>query len=89
MSSDRVRVTVSNALDEGACTNPDQMAGSDQSGHPVTAVAAVGQVTGECDTVESDQTKTQEFVHHRSVAWLALDKQVETQSMDNETPCDP
>ena len=89
MLSDRVRVTVSNALDEGACTDPDQMAGSDQSCHPVAAVTAVGQVAGESDTIKSDQSKTQELVHHRSVAWLAPDKQVERQSVDNEILCDP
>lgn len=69
MPSDRVRVPVSSALDEGACTNPDQMASSDQGGHPVAAVTAVGQVTGERDTVQSDQTQTQELVHPLSVVW--------------------
>jgi|GEM_PF-3837293 len=69
MPSDRVRVPVSSALDEGTSTNPDQMASSDQGGHPVAAVTALGQVTGERDTVESDQTNTQEFVHPLIVAW--------------------
>ena len=68
MPSDRVRVAVSCTIDEGACTHPDQMASSDQGAHPVAAVTAVGQVTGECDTVASDQTKPQEFVHPLSVA---------------------
>jgi hypothetical protein len=69
MPSDGVRVPVSSALDEGACTNPDQMASSDQGGHPVTAITALGQVTGERDTVESDQSNTQQFVHPLIVAW--------------------
>lgn len=68
MPGDRVRVAVSSAVDEGACTNPDQMAGTDQRGHPVTAVTALGQVTSERDTVETDEAKPQEFVHALSVA---------------------
>jgi hypothetical protein len=69
MPGDRVRFSVSSALDEGTCTNPDQMTGSDQGGHTVAAVTALGQVTGERDTVESDQTNAQEFVHPLIVAW--------------------
>ena len=68
MPSDRVRVAMSSAIDEGAGTNPDQMAGPDQGGHPVAAVTAVGHVTGECHTVETDQTEAQELVHPFSVA---------------------
>jgi hypothetical protein len=89
MPSDRVRVPASKALDEGACTNPDQMASPDQGGHPVAAVTAVGQVTGERNTLVSDQTKTQEFVHPLSVAWRTSVWQAQTLSLWTTSPLSP
>lgn len=59
MPGDRVRLPVSAAFDEGASPNPDQIASLDQGGHPVPAVAAVGQVPGKHDPIESDETKAQ------------------------------
>jgi len=68
MPGDRVRLPVSRALNKGARTDSDQITGPDQRPDAVAAVSAVGQVTGERDTIETGQTKPQQIVHHRSMA---------------------
>jgi hypothetical protein len=67
----RLGVAVPGALDEGARANPHEMTRPDQRGHPVAAITALGQVSGERDPVLGDESKSQELIHRHSVAWRA------------------